>query len=173
MNKAIIIIDVQNDYFPGGALPLWNAEETLDRILNCVQQAGQMGVPVILVQHIVKPEQEDVGFFIAGTFGVEIRKELLEALPEAPIIVKHYTDAFRETGLARLLDDMGIEEILICGMQTQNCVGLSAISQYASKYRVALLADCCTAPMPVVHALALEGFGDIIPVLESGQALKG
>ena len=66
---------------------------------------------------------------------------------------------------------MGIREALICGMQTQNCVGLTAISHRAENIRTVMLADCCTAETEMVHLLALAGFGDIITVTDSTQAL--
>ena len=52
MNKALLVIDIQNDYFPEGAFPLWNTEETLQQIEKAIAQAQQAKIPVILVQHI-------------------------------------------------------------------------------------------------------------------------
>jgi len=45
MGKALHVIDVQNDYFPGGKFPLWNTEETLAHTVGAVQQARAKGVP--------------------------------------------------------------------------------------------------------------------------------
>ena len=56
--KALIVIDVQNDYFPGGKLPLWNADETLSHIVNAIADAGKRGIPVILVK---RSEERRVG----------------------------------------------------------------------------------------------------------------
>jgi len=53
--KALIVIDPQNDYFPGGAFPLWNTDGTLANILEAIARAGQAGIPVILVQHVAEP----------------------------------------------------------------------------------------------------------------------
>ena len=52
MTAALLIIDVQNDYFPGGALPLWNAEATLDAVVNAIDRARARGEAVVLVQHV-------------------------------------------------------------------------------------------------------------------------
>ena len=168
--KALIVIDVQNDYFPGGKLPLWNAEETLGHIVNAIADAGKQGIDVILVQHVAD-RSKGAPFFIAGTTGADIHPDILKAAPDAPVVVKHRADAFNGTNLNAVLDKSGIEEILICGMQTQNCVGLSAISKNATPYKPAILSDCCTAETKTVHAIALAGFGDIVPVVTASLAL--
>lgn len=168
--KALIVIDVQNDYFPGGKLPLWNAEETLGHIVNAISDAGKQGIDVILVKHIAD-KSKGSGFFIPGTTGADIHPDILKAAPDAPVVVKHRADAFNGTNLNAVLDKSGIEEILICGMQTQNCVGLSAISKNATPYKPAILSDCCTAETKTVHAIALAGFGDIVPVVTASLAL--
>ena len=168
--KALIVIDVQNDYFPGGKLPLWNAEETLGHIVNAISDAGKQGIDVILVQHVAD-RSKGAGFFIPGTTGADIHPDILKAAPDAPVVVKHRADAFNGTNLNAILDKSGIEEILICGMQTQNCVGLSAISKNATPYKPAILSDCCTSETKTVHAIALAGFGDIVPVVTASLAL--
>lgn len=168
--KALIVIDVQNDYFPGGKLPLWNADETLARIVPAICRAKKQGIPVILVQHVADPER-GAPFFVGGTEGVKIHPDILKAAPDAPVVVKRHADSFNETDLNAVLDGLGVESILVCGMQTQNCVGLTAISKNAARYETAILPDCCTAETPMVHAIALSGFGDIVPVADSESAL--
>ena len=167
--KALIVIDVQNDYFPGGKLPLWNADETLSHIVNAIADAGKRGIPVILVKHAAD-QAKGAGFFIPGTTGADIHPDILKAAPDAPVIIKHRADAFNGTNLNAVLDKSGIEKILICGMQTQNCVGLTAISKNARRYKSAILPDCCTSETKTVHAIALSGFGDIVPVVSRALA---
>lgn len=170
-NKALIIIDVQNDYFPGGVVPLWNANGALQNILNAVKKAQQIKMPIIFVQHVAaKGSGSDL--FIEGSYGVQIHAELLKAAPDATIVTKTRADSFRGTNLNEVVDKLGATELLLCGMQTFNCVGLSAISESAKKYKVAILADCCTAEVQHVHLFALGGFGDIVPMLQSDDVLK-
>ena len=170
-SRALIVIDVQNDYFPGGKLPLWQANDTLRNILSAIERAKKQASPIIIVQHIVDPALGFTRFFVPDTPGVQLHPALAEALPDAPVIVKHHTDAFFGTGLNALLADMGIREALFCGMQTQNCVGLTAISHHAENIRTVILSDCCTAETEMVHQLALYGFGDITTVTDSIHAL--
>ncbi|UYZ82762.1 isochorismatase family protein [Entomomonas sp. E2T0] len=170
-NKALIIIDVQNDYFPGGVVPLWNANGALQSILKVVKKAKQTNIPIILVQH-VSPDNSGADLFIKGSYGVEIHPELLKAAPDATIVTKTRADSFRATNLNEVVDKLGATELLFCGMQTFNCVGLSAISEFAKQYKVSILADCCTAEAQHVHLFALAGFGDIVPVVESTTVLN-
>ncbi|MBU9918686.1 MAG: isochorismatase family protein, partial [Fusobacteriaceae bacterium] len=46
MSKALLLIDLQNDYFPGGAFPLWNTEETLNNIENAINKANAQNIPI-------------------------------------------------------------------------------------------------------------------------------
>ena len=167
--QALIVIDVQNDYFPGGKLPLWNAEKTLEHIVNAIHHAQKQDIPVVLVQHVAD-QAKGAGFFMARTDGVAIHPDIVKAVPHAPVVVKHRADAFNGTNLNAILDEWGIREILVCGMQTQNCVGLTAISKNATRYKTAILSDCCTAETKTVHAIALSGFGDIVQVIRRWES---
>ncbi|MFT3765599.1 MAG: isochorismatase family protein [Minicystis sp.] len=156
MGKALIVIDVQNDYFPGGGFPLWNADATLDVIARAVAAARAMDVPVVLVQHIADTSRGPAPFFNAGTTGVEIHPQLAAAAPGAPVVVKAYADGFVGTTLETTLASLGATELLVCGMMTQNCVTHTAISKSAEKYEVTIIADACTTVSEMLHLIALH-----------------
>jgi nicotinamidase-related amidase len=171
MTKALIVIDIQNDYFPGGAFPLWNAEATLDRILSAVHRARQAGVPVVLVQHVADPAKGIAPFFNPGSEGVALHARLVAAAPDAPVVVKAYADSFHATTLERTLAELGVASLLVCGMMTQNCVTHTAISKAAEKYQVAMLADCCTTVSEMLHRIALNAVSTRLAVTTLEQAL--
>ena len=160
MSRAgLIVIDVQNDYFPGGAFPLWNAPATLAVTLEAINAAQARGLPVIHVQHVADPELGRAPFFNAATPGVEIHAEVLAAAPAAPVIVKRYADAFDATDLEATLRGLEVDELLLCGMMTQNCVVFTAMSELTGGRDIAVVGDLCAAPSQVVHLVALAALG--------------
>ena len=168
--RALIVIDVQNDYFEGGKFPLWNTAETLSRIVAAIGRANAQGMPVILVQHLSAGGAQ-APMFGAGTPGAQIHAQVLAAAPQAPIVSKAYADSFHETTLAATLQQLGVEELLVCGMMTQNCVTHTAISRAADAYRVAIISDCCTTVSPEIHAFALRAVATRLPLVEAAAAL--
>lgn len=153
MKKALVVIDVQNDYFSSGNLPLWNADKTLDSIVELMSSAKKVHIPVVLIQHLV--ESGPAPFFAKDSFGAEIHPRILEAAPDAPIIIKGHADAFHLTNLESVLDKMGVEEVVICGMMTQNCVTHTALSKTADKYKVFVLPEACTTVSELIHGVAI------------------
>lgn len=155
-NKALVIIDLQNDYFPGGKYPLWNTENTIENILKAIAQAQAKNTPIILVQHIANKEMGIAPFFNEDTVGADLHPKILEAAPEAEIVVKEFADSFEKTNLEEVLQNKQIGELLICGMMTQNCVTHTAISKVAEKYKVSVLFDCCTTVDEMIHNIAIH-----------------
>jgi len=168
--RALIVIDPQNDYLSAGKFPLWNIDTTLANIEQAIAKAHATGVPVVLVQHIADSQQGIAPFFNAGTYGAEIHPLIRAAAPEAPIVVKQFADGFHRTTLEATLHELGIEELLICGMMTQNCVTHTAISKSAEKYKVAILPDCCTTVSEMLHLIALNAVSTRVPLIPSGVA---
>lgn len=131
MKKALLLIDLQNDYFPGGKFPLWNTDVTLSNIVRAISAAQDKGIPIIHIQHIADPKKGIAPFFAQGTDGAKIHPRILEAAPDAPIVVKEFADSFLNTNLENTLASLDITELLLCGMMTQNCVTHTAISKFA------------------------------------------
>ncbi|MGR9051199.1 MAG: isochorismatase family protein [Gammaproteobacteria bacterium] len=172
MNKALLVIDVQNDYFPYGLFPLWNADCTLENIVNAITKANAKQIPVIIVQHVANPEFGISPFFNTGTSGVAVHPRILAVAPHAPIIVKEFADGFFNTKLDETLTQLGVTELLICGMMTQNCVTHTAISKSAEKYKVSILTDCCTTVTEMMHNIGLHAVSTRVSLVTSLDALK-
>ena len=164
--KALIVIDVQNDYLPDGKVPLLNVEDTITKIVSAIDEANKQNIPVILIQHIAN---DDAPMFHENSHGVKIHPRILQAAPKAKTIIKAFADSFEKTDLNETLEQMGISELLICGMMTQNCVTHTAISKQAEKYEVSILADCCTTTDALTHNLALHAISTRIPLIELEQ----
>ena len=169
--RALIVIDLQNDYFAEGKFPLWNSENTLEKIEGAIAKATAQAIPVIIVQHIANSEKGPAPFFNAGTVGAEIHPRILKAAPDAFIVVKQFADSFFKTTLEAKLAQLEVNELLICGMMTQNCVTHTAISKSAEKYKVTVLTDCCTTVSEMLHLIALNALSTRLPLLAADDVL--
>lgn len=169
--RALLVIDVQNDYFADGKFPLWNAEATLDRIEAAIRKADAQGVAVIIIQHIADPAHGISPFFNQGSSGAEVHPRILAAAPGAPVVVKQFADSFVGTTLEATLAEPGVSELLVCGMMTQNCVTHTAISRAAEKYQVSILADCCTTVNEMLHNIALHAVSTRMTLASSEAVL--
>ena len=164
MPRALLVIDVQNEYFPGGGLPLWEPEEVESRILAAIGNARANGDKIILVRHL---SRDGSGLFAEGSHGASIRPGILAVSNAAPIVAKHFADAFQDTDLSGHM--AGIDELLVCGMMTQNCVVFTALSRLADPLRVRVVSDLCTAPSEIVHRIALGALGSKLPLMSSTE----
>jgi nicotinamidase-related amidase len=169
--RALIVIDLQNDYFPGGSFPLWNADAILANVEGAIGRARAQGVPVVVVQHVAGPAAGSAPFFSEGTAGAEIHPRIRAAAPDAPVVVKRFADAFHQTTLESTLSRLGIRELLVCGMMTQNCITHTVLSRSAQKYEVSVLADCCTTVNELLHKIALRALSTSTRLVAASEAL--
>lgn len=172
MRKALLVIDLQNDYFPGGSFPLWNTSNVLVNIKDAIKKAKYKNIPIILIQHVCPKEDGKALFFNENSDGVNIHNEILEAVSQAPVVIKKEADAFYNTELEDVLTGIDASELLICGMMTQNCVTHTAMSKSAEKYKVTVLGDCCTTVNEVVHLMALRALRTRVTVKNYEEVLK-
>jgi nicotinamidase-related amidase len=166
---ALLVIDPQNDYFTNGSFPLWNADEALKEILNAIHAAKEQDAAVILVQHVAASESP---LFAEGSEGVKLHQAILDAAPDAPIVTKAHADAFQETNLTQLLEELEVDRLVICGMMTQNCVTHTAISGAADPYQVSILPDACTTREQLLHLIALEAIKTKVTYTEIRYAFE-
>lgn len=170
--RALVVIDLQNDYFPEGRFPLWNTEATLANVESAMFRARQQGVPIIIVQHVADASKGIAPFFNSGTSGVDVHPRVLAAAPDPFVVTKSYADSFLNTTLEQRLTELGVEELLICGMMTQNCVTHTAISKAADKYTISILGDCCTSVSQMIHLIALNALAPRVPVVALDSCLS-
>lgn len=163
--KALLIIDPQNDYFPGGKYPLWNTKKTLNNIKIAIEKANAKDITVIYIQHIADSTKGKAPFFNKGSEGVKIHPLIMEISPFPKVVIKSFADSFEKTTLDKILSDIQVDELLICGMMTQNCVTHTAISKAAEKYKVSILTDCCTTIDEMIHNIALNAISTRIPLV--------
>jgi len=168
VKKALLVIDLQNDYFPEGKFPLWNTDVVLENIERAIARANAQGIPVIHIQHVAKGVAP---FFNEGTPGADIHARIPTATPNAPVVVKEFADSFEKTNLEETLAKIGVTDLLVCGMMTQNCVTHTAISKAAEKYNVTVVVDCCTTVSEILHQIALHALSTRVKLAPSSEAL--
>ena len=118
-STALLIIDIQNDYFPEGANPLKNSNEAVIQAKKVLEAFRSNKLTVIHVRHL--SVRSGSAFFLPGTNGAEIHS-LLEPNEGEEIIEKNFPNSFRNTGLQAYLQEKGIINLVICGMMTHMCV---------------------------------------------------
>lgn len=180
MSSGLLLIDIQNDYFPGGRMELSGAHTAAENAKILLQTAREKGTPVIHVQHLSARPGAD--FFLPGTTGAGIHP-MVFPLPGENIIIKHYPNSFRGTNLQEVLSGFGIDHLLICGMMTHMCVDATVRAATDLGYRCSLAADGCatrdltwdkkTVPACDVHRAFLAALSGLYAeVLPAGSMLR-
>lgn len=152
--KALVIIDIQNDYFMGGNMPLVGSDEAVLNAKLVLEQFRNAGLPVIHIQHV--SDRPGATFFVPGTRGVEIHSEVAP-LNNEKVIVKHFPNSFRETELQDYLKELGISDLVICGMMTSMCVDATTRAAKDFGYNCTVIGDACAAPNLEINGKTVSG----------------
>ena len=143
MKTALILIDIQNDYFEGGKSELYQSENAMQNAEKILQLFRQHKLPIFHVQHI--NTFENAPFFSQNSYGAEIYDKVKPlAETNEKLIIKHVPNAFFDTSLKVDLVDKGIEHIVICGMMTHMCIDTTVRAAKDLGFIVTLLNDACT-----------------------------
>ena len=139
-NKALVVIDIQNDYFPGGANELIGSTEAAAVAVEVKRHFKEDGLPVVIIQHVaIRP---GATFFLPGTEGVEIHDSI--AVEEGDhLVVKHYPNSFRETNLLELLKSLHVSELTVIGMMTHMCIDTTVRAASDLGFSVELIGNAC------------------------------
>ena len=140
MKSALILIDIQNDYFKGGKSELLNPEQAAQNASIVLNAFRTKKLPIFHVQHI---NGAGASFFVPETSGVEINKNVCP-LPSEKIIIKHVPNSFFETDLHNELSKESIDHLVVCGMMSHMCVDTTVRAAKDFQYGVTVLHDACT-----------------------------
>ena len=138
MKKALIVIDLQNDYFSGGNMELVNIDVALKKTNQLIKFARQQEYKILIIQHFAEKE---ASFFAPDTEGVEINKNL--DIQSGIIISKNYPNSFRGTKLAEELQTNNIENLIVCGAMSQMCIDTTVRAGFDLGYKIELASDAC------------------------------
>lgn len=159
-HRALIVIDVQNDYFPGGRWELSGMDAAAANAARVVAAARQAGELVVHIRH--EFTTHDAPFFTPGSDGAAIHP-IVEPLPGEPVVLKHFINSFRETELKAILDARGVTEVVIVGAMSHMCVDGAARAANDFGYGVTVVHDACASR-------DLEFGGAVVPAAQAHSA---
>ena len=178
MTTALVLIDLQNDYFPGGTMELVGAEEAVMQARALLEAFRERALPVFHIQHIAK--RTGATFFLPGTKGANIHGAVEPAAEEA-IITKHFPSSFRETTLLESLRGVGAARLVMAGMMTHMCVDTTVRAAADLGFDCLLAQDGCATralqfaghqvDAPQVQLAYLAALNGAFAKVQSAQAI--
>lgn len=164
--RAVVVIDIQNDYFPNGKYELVGIEQAAANAARVIDAARAKGDRVIHVQHIF-PSQ-DAPFFTPDSAGTEINPAVAPREGET-IVVKNHPNPFLKTELKEILDAGGIEEVVVVGAMSHMCIDATTRAASDYGYKTTVVQDACATrdlefggtivPAAQVHAAMMSALG--------------
>jgi len=141
-NTALLIIDIQNDYFPGGKMELDKATEAAEKTASILAYFREKDLPVFHIQH--ESIGENVTFFIPGTEGQRINT-LVKPQGNETVLTKNFPNSFMQTDLLEKLKEQKIKNLVITGMMTLMCVDATARAAKDLGFHCTLIHDATAA----------------------------
>ena len=164
--RAVIVVDIQNEYFPTGKLPLVNIEGAAAKAAQVIEAARQNKDLLVHVHHEFPDPNAPV--FTPGSDGVNIHESVAPKGDE-PVLIRNYPNSFLKTNLKELLDTNGIENVVVIGAMSHMCIEATSRAASDFGYKVTVLEDACATmdlefngvkvPAAQVHATAMAALG--------------
>ncbi len=151
--RTLLIIDIQRDYFPGGAYPLVEPESAAAQAGRLLEQFRESGEPVIHLQHVW--DAPEATFMRPGTEGVEIAPEVAPAAGEL-VLTKAQPNGFLDTPLEETLRSSEPDDLVVAGMMSSMCVDATVRAAVDLGFSATVIHDACAAP-------ELEFQGSVVP----------
>ncbi|MBD3641010.1 MAG: cysteine hydrolase [Marinobacter sp.] len=164
--RAVVVVDIQNEYFASGKMPLVNIEEAAAKAAQVIDAARQKKELLVHVRHEFPDPNAPV--FTPGSDGIMIH-ESVAPKDDEPVILKNYPNSFLKTNLKELLDSNDIEEVVVIGAMSHMCIEATSRAASDFGYKVTVLEDACatmdlefngiTVPAAHVHATSMAALG--------------
>ena len=140
--QALIIIDLQNDYFPGGKWPLYQIENVAENARRVLDTARSNGELIVHVHHEFL--MENPPFFAPDTDGSKIH-EMVSPLDGEVTVLKNQVNAFKDTNLKAILDENQVTDLTIVGAMSHMCVDAATRAAADFGYAVTVIEDACAS----------------------------
>jgi nicotinamidase-related amidase len=159
--RAIVVVDLQNEYLPTGRLALAGINDALNNAARVIADARAKGDIVVNIRH--ESTDPDAPFFKQGTDAVQIHESVAPAQGE-PVIVKNFPNSFLKTNLKEMLDEQGIEEVTVVGAMSHMCIDATTRAASDFGYKTTVVHDACATR-------DLEFRGETVPAAQVHTAL--
>jgi nicotinamidase-related amidase len=153
MKQALIIVDIQNDYFPGGKMELVGMEAAAQKARRVLEIFRAGNKPIFHIQHI--SNRPGATFFLPETGGAEIHKSVTPMSGE-PVVQKHFPNCFAATSLQNQLRDLGVEEIIFCGAMSHMCIDTTVRAAFDLGFHCLVASDACATRNLEFGAITIE-----------------
>lgn len=180
MMPALLLVDIQRDYFPQGRMEVVGAVEAGRAAGKLLAAFRDRGFPVFHIRHIAA--RAGATFLLPGTEGIDFHETAMP-LPGEPVITKHYPNSFRATGLREELIVRDVRDVVICGMMSHMCVDATARAAFDSGYSCTVAHDACATrnmtfgcveiPAKQVHGSFMAALGAVYAKVSSTTDIIG
>lgn len=153
-DPALVAVDVQRDFMPGGALPVPRGDEVVEPLNVLIRSFSKEGYPITFTRDWHPPDH--ISFrsrggpwpphCVRGSEGAEFHPELV--VPDDALIVSKATDRDKEaysgfdgTGLEEMLRERGVRRLFVGGVATEYCVRATVIDALKLGFEVILVED--------------------------------
>jgi nicotinamidase-related amidase len=180
MKHALILVDIQQDYFPNGRMEVAGAVEAGRMAKRLLEYFRQKNLPIIHIQHIAA--RPNATFLLPNTDGIDFHDHV-KPLPNEAVIKKHFPNSFRDTDLEEHLRSQGIEDLVICGMMSHMCIDATTRAAFDKGYTCMVAHDACATrnmifngldiAAPYVHGAYMAALGAVYAkVLTTDEVFK-
>ena len=180
--KALIVVDVQNDFCPGGSLAVRSGDEVVAPLNQLIKEFLDGGEPVFktrdwhpaMARHFAAYGGIWPVHCVQNTPGAEFHADLSDD-PRITIISKGIDEGadgysgFDATNLAQILRDQGVKEVWVGGLATDYCVKHTVLDALREGFEVKALADA----MRAVNVNPGDGAQAIAEMREAGAEIVG
>jgi nicotinamidase-related amidase len=175
---ALVIVDLQNDYFPDGKMSLEGIKAASRYASQLIGRFRECGLPLFHIRHLAT--RPSAGFFLPDTPGSEIHPSVAPRGEEC-VIVKHFPNSFRETSLLDQLHEAGATSLAICGAMSHMCIDATVRAAVDLGFQCRVAHDACatralvfgpeTVPAAKVHAAFMAALSAAYAEVLSTEAL--
>ncbi len=180
MKPALVLVDIQRDYFPEGRMEVVGATDASQVAKRLLDHFREKDLPVVHIQHIAT--RAGATFFLPNTEGINFH-ESIAPLSGEMVIKKHFPNSFRDTEMEEYLLSKGIRQLVICGMMSHLCIDATTRAAFDKGYACIVAHDACATrnmtfkgidiPAKHVHGAFMAALGAVYAKVLSAEEIIG